>query len=147
MKDKTEKAFEEGLLEVLSSFQILELTLKVYIAASYKIIEYKLGGVIPFKYGYSDIENYPLERAIKLFTRLSNNKRLVRALNKLTPIRNEIAHRLVSYRNAEIRELLDIDLESKHISLVSTANALDEVFSLLAVELNRVVDLERSLAP
>ena len=147
MKDAKQTAFEQGLLEVLSSFQVLELTLKVYVAASYKIIEHKLNGAIPFRYGYSDIENYPLERVINIFARLNSNKKLVKALNKLTPMRNEIAHKLVSYRNDEIRELLDVDLESKHTSLVATADALDKVFLQLAVELNRVVDLEQSLAP
>ncbi|WP_370598883.1 hypothetical protein NMD15_06935 [Plesiomonas shigelloides] len=80
--ESTEK-FRHTVLEVLSGFQVLEFSLKAYIARSYQVIKHRLNGEIPFNYSNNDIKNHPLEKLINIFSKLNENKDLVKKLNKL----------------------------------------------------------------
>ncbi len=79
---------EAQVLRLLSMFQTLEMSLKFYIAGAYKQVKDALNGSLPFKYGYKDIENYPLERLLGVFSKLNNDDELQSKLNKLVPKRN-----------------------------------------------------------
>jgi hypothetical protein len=77
---------------ILTSFQLLELALKMYIGRSYELIGDLVKDKIHFDFSISDIESYPLERLLNLFAKLNANEELKKRLNKLRSERNYVAH-------------------------------------------------------
>lgn len=134
-------------LKVLGSFQLLELSLKLYIATAYKVIRDNLNGKIPFNYTYSDIKNYPLERLINLFTKLNDNKELLAHLNKLRDKRNKIAHTSLLCVYDVFREILDEDIHENYAELSATESEVDQCLGLIAEEMfKKFPNMENGLA-
>ena len=79
-------------LRILGNFQLIEFTLKVYIAFAYRIIAHSTKDLIPFNYSFSDVESFPLERLLNIFSKMNENAALIDRLNKLRKERNHIAH-------------------------------------------------------
>jgi hypothetical protein len=84
--------YKDRTVGPLSNFQLLELTLKLYIGTSYDYIYVLVSGRIHFDFSIDDVENYPLERLLNVFGKLNKNKELKKRLNKLKKERNYIAH-------------------------------------------------------
>ncbi len=133
---------ETQVLRLLSMFQMLELSLKFYIAGAYKRIKDALGGQLPFKYGYKDIENFPLERLLGIFTKLNDDQVLQGRLNKLVAKRNLVAHRALVYRHEVIADLLEIDTSALLDDLKSVEVELDECQRILGTIVGRMLELE-----
>lgn len=131
---------EAQVLRLLSMFQTLELSLKFYIAAAYKQIKDALDGSLPFKYGFKDVENYPLERLLSIFSKLNDDQTLQARLNKLVAKRNLVAHRALAYRHEVIAELLDINtaalLKDLAVVEIELNDCLIEVGKIVAVMLH-----------
>jgi hypothetical protein len=138
---KSEDIYKLKVLRVLSSFQTLEFSLKIYVAAAYKLINRKLEGTIPFKYSFKDIENHPLEKLLNSFQKLNNNIELQKRLNKLREARNHIAHQALLVAHQEFRDLLDKDLGEGHESVISIEVELDDCLKLMALELEAVMSI------
>ncbi len=84
--------YKDRTVSLLTSFQLLELSLKLYIGTSYDYIHMLVEDHIHFDFSISDVENYPLERLLTLFSKLNGNEELKKRLNKLRKERNYIAH-------------------------------------------------------
>jgi hypothetical protein len=84
--------YRDRVVGILTSFQLLELALKMYIGRSYELIGDLVKDKIHFDFSISDIESYPLERLLNLFAKLNANEELKKRLNKLRSERNYVAH-------------------------------------------------------
>lgn len=133
---------EVQVLRLLSMFQTLELSLKFYVAASYKQIKDALNGRLPFHYSYKDIENFPLERLLVVFAKLNDDKILQARLNKLVPKRNLVAHRALVYRYEVIAELLEIDRSELLQDLKTVEIELDDCLKVLGPSVGRMLGLD-----
>ncbi|MCA2438574.1 MULTISPECIES: hypothetical protein [Vibrio] len=89
---KEQALYRDRTVGILTSFQLLELSLKLYIGKSYDFIHALVGDRIHFDFSIEDVENYPLERLLNTFVKLNGNKELHKRLNKLRKQRNYIAH-------------------------------------------------------
>lgn len=132
-----EKEYKLQILKTLSEFQTLELALKIYIAATYKIIKNKLQGTIPFNYSYKDIEKHPVGKLLQSFQKLNDNTELQARLNNLTKSRNHIAHKGLILAHPEVRDLFDEDLSENHDNIISIEEELDNCLKLLTIELEK----------
>lgn len=92
MNDHRE-SYKAITLRILGSFQLLEFALKAYIGRAYSVIKKSVGKTVHFGYSAKDVEEFPLERLLNIFSKLNTNKELLSRLNKLRVERNHIAHR------------------------------------------------------
>lgn len=89
---KNQYFYKDTVVGLLASFQLLELSLKLYIGTSYDYIRMLVGDHIYFDFSISDVDSYPLERLLNIFGKLNGNEELKKRLNKLRTERNYIAH-------------------------------------------------------
>ncbi len=87
-----QKFYKDRAVGLLTNFQLLELSLKLYIGATYDYIHMLVEDHIHFDFSVSDVEGYPLERLLNVFGKLNGNETLKKRLNKLRNERNYIAH-------------------------------------------------------
>lgn len=107
MDDKRER-YKSTALRILGAFQLLEFCLKLYIGLAYRLISRCIDGKIHFGYTADDIETFPLERLLNIFSRLNANQDLISRLNKLQQARNEMAHKsllLAMTKNYDVQAL------------------------------------------
>jgi hypothetical protein len=100
-------------LQLLGSFQTLELSLKIYIAKSYDIIRKRLNGDFPYEYRYSDIENLPLGKLLQIFEKINVNKSLHKDIKVLAKDRNILAHKSLHFTHETLRNLLDLNIDDQ----------------------------------
>ena len=86
------EAYKEITLHILGYFQLLEFGLKAYIGHAYSTIKKSVGTKVHFDYTAKDVEEFPLERLLSIFSKLNANKELIKRLNKLRAERNHVAH-------------------------------------------------------
>lgn len=89
---QTQQFYKDRTVGLLTSFQLLELSLKLYIGTSYDYIHALVQDRIHFDFSVEDVENFPLERLLNVFGKLNGNEELKKRLNKLRKERNYIAH-------------------------------------------------------
>ncbi|WP_298773031.1 hypothetical protein [uncultured Shewanella sp.] len=87
-----QELYKDRTVGLLVNFQLLELSLKMYIGSSYSYINSLVEDHIYFDFSTKDVESFPLERLLNLFGKLNNNDELKKRLNKLTKNRNYLAH-------------------------------------------------------
>jgi hypothetical protein len=131
---------EKETLSILSSYQVLEFSLKLYIATAYKFIKHKIDGGIPFNYNFKYIENFPLGKLLNLFSQLNGNIELHKRLSKLIKTRNEVAHQALLYHHDVFRDILSVDISSHVLNISNTATELDECLELLTHEITAMLD-------
>ena len=83
--------YKARTVDLLTNFQLLELSLKLYIGTSYDYIHMLVEEHIHFDFSITDVENYPLERLLNIFGKLNGNEELKKRLNRLRRERNYIA--------------------------------------------------------
>jgi hypothetical protein len=76
----------------LSSCQLVEQELKLYLSESLELVRNCIEGKLPFKMSGEDYEDSPLEGLIKAFRKLSDNPDLIADLNKFKAERNFLSH-------------------------------------------------------
>ena len=138
---------EARILRLLGQYQLVEFSLKLYIAGAYAHIKKSLDGIIPFDYGYSEVENFPLERLLQVFKRLNRNKDLQDKLNRLKVHRNYVAHRALLEMNPAVRELFNLFAGEEQIDVTAAEAEVNECLLLLAGELGLVVPGASTDAP
>jgi hypothetical protein len=84
--------YQQRTVALLTNYQLLELTLKMYIGTSYDYIKMLVADHIQFDFSIKDVESYPLERLLNVFGKMNDNADLKKRLNKLRSERNYIAH-------------------------------------------------------
>jgi len=144
---KFETEYQLITLRVLSSFQTLEFSLKIYIATAYDLIRKRLKDDIPFKYRYKDIKKHSLGMLLAIFQKLNNNTELQHRLNKLVEKRNIIAHQALLVAHEEFREIIDEDLVESHENVISLEGELDDCLMILSTELEKMFSMESAQEP
>lgn len=89
---QAQQFYKDRTVGLLTSFQLLELALKLYIGTSYDYIHALVQDRIHFDFSVEDVESFPLERLLNVFGKLNGNEELKKRLNKLRQERNYIAH-------------------------------------------------------
>lgn len=130
---------ESRSIDLLAQIQLIELSLKIYLAAAYGVTRQALNGSLPFKYGYKDIENWPLERLLAAFSKLNDDSALQARLNKLRDIRNAVAHRALLYRHDVIRSVLGIDLDEHVVDVDEARKEANECLIVLGAALEGIL--------
>ncbi|NII10147.1 hypothetical protein [Oleiagrimonas sp. C23AA] len=93
--------YKNSTLRILGKFQLLEFALKHYIGFAYDLIRKNVNGAIHFGYSIDDVDNYPLERLLNIFSKLNNNSDLLAQLNGLRTGRNHVAHKSLLVSSGE----------------------------------------------
>ena len=135
---------ELQVTKLLGMYQMVEFSLKVYIACAYAMIRDKLNGLIPFDFRYKDIEQTPLGKINGIFGKLNKNTDLQKKLKKLTKHRNYIAHRAIVEQNDVIRDVLDIDVSEEPIDMNAAEVEVDNCLLLIAKELETIFNFENA---
>jgi len=138
---------ESRAIDLLGLMQLIELSLKMYLAAAYGVTRQALSGTLPFKYGYKDVENWPLEKLLATFPKVNDNAALQTRLNKLREMRNAVAHRSLLYRHDVIRDVLGISLEDHVVDVDVARKEANECLTILASELEVVIAKYNQTAP
>jgi hypothetical protein len=141
-----EENYKSVVCNVLSSFQTLEFSLKIYISTAYKLIAIKINGDIPFKYDYKDIENHPLEKLLNIFQKLNDNDILIKQLNKLRNGRNRVAHRGLLHSHEVIRDIFSENLYDNYNKTKLLADELDSCLPLFVAEMNKILEIHKKAA-
>ena len=131
MKKPDNVMYELATIRLLGGFQLLEEALKVYISVAYELIQDCLNNKIPFNYSSTDIENYPLERLLSIFTKLSKNEELYSRLNKLRDVRNHVAHQSLVAIIGSDENKINVKLNN----ILEHNNEVIECLGLLIVEI------------
>ena len=143
---KSETEYKLSTLRVLSCFQTLEFSLKIYVATAYDLIRNKLKDDIPFKYSYKDIKNHSLGRLLNTFQKINDNVELQSRLNILVKGRNRIAHQALLFAHEEFRDILDEDLDENHENVTLLEQELDDCLMIMSTELQNIFSI-RSIQP
>ena len=91
--DDLRESYKTATLRILGNFQLLEFALKSYIGRAYSLIKKTVGAKVHFDYSIKDVDEFPPERLLNVFSKLNGNKDLISRLNKLRVERNHIAHK------------------------------------------------------
>lgn len=130
--DDPRKVYKAVTLRILGNFQLLEFGLKGYIGLAYSIIRKAVGTTLQFGYSVKDVEAYPLERLINVFSKSNTNMLLQSRLNKLRAERNHIAHRSLL---ATMGRMYDPGaIEDKYIEYFELEDELTECLQLVIEE-------------
>jgi hypothetical protein len=129
-------SYKSMTLRILSSFQLLELALKIYIGKAYDLIKFSLNDRMYFDYSVQDVESYPLERLLNVFSKLNSNTDLHKKLNKLRSQRNHVAHESLLL---VIPLKYDVEaVQEKHAEFFYLEDELTECLHLLLEETKRL---------
>jgi len=141
--------YREGSNLALAGYQLIEALLKTYIKNYFEIAKYFLAGKLHFGFTGRDYDEAPLGRLLQVFSKISNDEKLLKDLRSEVQHRDQIAHRsmLVLFaktgptseelssmiselevRNRKINELLK-RLHAKHDELISPWNEVASVDS------------------
>ena len=113
---------ESRAFNLLAHFQLVELSLKVYIGTSHRLIASRVQGLMPYNFDERALERAPLERLLAMFKVVNGNAALQKCLASLVDKRNDVAHRMlfphfgVRRRDADIRRTHD-ELHAVEVSL------------------------------
>ncbi len=107
MKMKKEDEFYLQIAHALSGCQLVEQKLKLYITEALELATKCIKGKMPFNMRGDDYANTSLERLIQTFDKLTDNKMLVKELNKFKDERNFLSHRGITHCLYYYEEELD----------------------------------------
>lgn len=124
--------YKAATLRILGTFQLLEFALKAYIGLCYKLIGASVKGKLHFAYSAADVDAFPLERLLNVFSKLNANGELIGRLNKLREERNHIAHRSLLVTMGPMYDLGAI--EDKYIEYQFLEDEVTECLKLVIAE-------------
>lgn len=88
-----EDDFYLKIAQALSSCQLVEQELKLYITEALDLAKKCIGNKMPFKFSGEDYADSSLERLIEIYKKLSDNKNLADELKKFKSERNFLSHK------------------------------------------------------
>ena len=89
----TQDQFSQTAAATMASFQLLEEVLRATIGISYSFIKIRLRDQpVGYEFKRSDLKKSSLGQLVYIFRRLTNNKEIVKDLDGLLPLRNNVAH-------------------------------------------------------
>jgi hypothetical protein len=135
-------SYKATTLRILGNFQLLEFALKAYISQVYSVIKASVGKKVPFRYSRKDVESFPLERLLNVFSKLNANEQLVARLNKLRNERNHIAHSALLMPMGSMYDRGAV--EDKYIEYFDLEDELAECLKLVIEEARSLKERSRS---
>lgn len=136
--------YKATTLRILANFQLLEFALKAYIGRAYATIKVSVGDKVPFGYGKADVESFPLERLLNVFSKLNADTALQARLNKLREERNHIAHRSLIITMGSLYDPGAV--EDKYIEYVDLEDEVLECLKLVLKEAKALKERTSSAA-
>lgn len=124
---------ESRAFNLLASFQLVELSLKIYISLAYEVIRRRVDGLLPFNHDEKSLEKASLERLLGMLKVINNNQALGKLLASLIEKRNDIAHRML-LPHFGIRRRNE-DLRKAHDELTRTEKSVNRAMKGLAREI------------
>lgn len=85
------------IAHALSSCQLVEQELKLYIAEALDLVQKCVAGKLPFSMSGDDYADASLERLIEIFRKLTSNQTLVTELRKFKEERNFLSHKGIAH--------------------------------------------------
>lgn len=131
---------ESRAFNLLAHFQLVELSLKVYIGIAHRLIAVRVDGLMPYNFEERVLERAPLERLLRMFKVVNSNGPLQKRLAGLVDKRNDVAHQMLLPHFGVRRR--DADLRRSHDELRAVEESLDRAMKSLARE---IVNLEEAL--
>ena len=129
-------------LRLLGQFQLLEFSLKLYLAFSHEFIRLKLNNELPFKVAFEQIDGYPLEKLLANFKLLNDNTDLQGRIGKLIKRRNDLAHKSLLFQELGFTNLIaglyNVDHRELLRELSATEQEVEDCMESLAPELAKV---------
>jgi hypothetical protein len=144
MIDEAKIAHRQYVLAVqtiLTDFQFIEESLKMYIGLSFQSIRKRIHKDIPFGFSIKNVQNVPLGKLISKFKKLNSNNELIARLSKLTQVRNQTAHRSFLLTYEEQKDLEFLDKEREKLEKLETETKAC-VYDLLA-EIEKLGELDK----
>lgn len=117
----------------MASFQLVELSLKIYIGLAYQVIKLRVDGLVPFNHDQNALEKASLERLLSTLKVVNGNRSLQKRLATLVEKRNDIAHRMLLPHFGVRRR--DYDMRKIHDELSRTEESVNQVMKALAREI------------
>jgi hypothetical protein len=107
--DATYSDYVSSLQAVMLDFQFMEEGLRRYISIAYALIRSKNAGTVPFRLTEKDIAKDSLGILLRKVSQLSDNTSLCAQIEKLLPVRNQIAHKglLITHQISAKQESFD----------------------------------------
>lgn len=124
---------ESRAFNLLASFQLVELSLKIYIGTANEIIESRVSEIIPFNPDSRAIEKASLERLLAMFKVVNSNRALQKRLAELIEKRNDVAHRMLLPHFGVVRH--GSDYRRVHEELKKAEESLSRAMKSLAKEI------------
>ena len=132
---------ESRAFNLLAHFQLVELSLKVYIGIGYELIAARVDGYVSYNYDHRALEKASLERLLAMFKVVNSNLALQKRLASLIEKRNDVAHRMLLPHFGVRRR--DSDIRRSHDELKLVEESLNRAMKSLAKE---IVVIKESLA-
>lgn len=85
-------ACKAAMADALSAFQMIEVGLKIYLDIAYRLIEKTFDGRLVVRLPRNNLENRSLGQLLREFQKYSGNDTFIKAIEKLLPERNKLAH-------------------------------------------------------
>lgn len=124
---------EERAFNLLASFQLVELSLKIYIGIANDVISSRVSEIIAFNPDSRALEKASLERLLAMFKVVNGNRSLQKRLAALVDKRNDVAHRMLLPHFGLVRR--GSDYRRVHEELKKTEESLNRVMKSLAKEI------------
>lgn len=94
MKEERDELYLQ-VAHTLAGCQLVEQELKLYITEILALVRKTADKRLPFNYSEADVEDKPLGDLIRQFSKLTNNKQLVKDLDAFRKERNFISHKAI----------------------------------------------------
>ncbi len=93
LTEQGRELYSRGATQALGGFQLIEELLKSYIDVHHQFARAFIGGRLHFDFARKDYENSALEKLVGVFSKICDNKDLVKELRSSIDRRNHLAHR------------------------------------------------------
>jgi len=119
--------YREIASHALAGFQLIEASLKDYIADYHDKVRDSLPSGMTYLYSGTDVQDLALGRLVSVFAKLNNNKALIKKLQNLQKERDNLAHRALVklYGPASVTE----DFSAQILLLTVLAEQLGQLLS------------------
>ncbi len=139
MKMKKEDEFYLKVAHALSGCQLVEQELKLYITEALELVTRCINGRMTFEMKGDDYADASLERLIQTFKKLTDNKELVKDLNKFKDERNFLSHRGITHCLSYYEEELSHStVEEIMPRLAAIESEADRLRMAIHVEANKI---------
>ena len=125
------------------SFQFIEEALRMYLDYAYQLVQLRVGDALPVHLARKDIEHWPMVRLIREFAKFNDNAPMIRGMQRLASLRNEVVHRGLLLTHEEIRDQDHMEQQAERAQRI--ANGAEGCVQELLSEVGKVAERLRVL--